>query len=155
MANIFKNIILMLILFAIIIMIIGIVFYDYIPNRIDVKESNEYVADEKTTKTLATIKDEQTEVFGTISTDDNGQIETVIHAYSLDAGDLKVYAQSNSYVSGKADPFDDISETPNSSVGGTTSNNSSGNTQNGNSNKNNTNNSNNTDGTIFNSTSSK
>lgn len=158
MANIFKNIILILILSAAIIMMIGIVFYDYIPNGVEVKDPNEYIADETTTKTLATIKEEKTELFGITSNGDNGNIETVIHAYSLDAGDLSVYKQSNSYVSGKADPFDDIPG--NSNSGNTTapnnssSNNSVANNSNGNNSSNNTVKQDN-DGTIFNSTSSK
>lgn len=162
MASIIKNITLMLVLSAVIIMMIGIVFYDYIPNRVEVKDANEYETQESTTKVLAAIKDEEQNLFGTTKVDSDGNIDTVIHAYSLDAGDLRVYEQSNSYESGKADPFDDIAS---DSTGNSGANNSGGTTNSGNAVGGITNNNSNGtvsntttekgDGTLFNSTTSK
>lgn len=161
MAKIFKNIMLMLGLFTVILMMIGILFYEYIPNGIEVKEPIEYVADEKVTKTLATIKDEEKELFGTTS--GSNKEEKIIHAYSLDAGDLAVYEQADSYISGKSDPFSAI--TTQSTVGGenntNTNNSSNGNTSNTvNNNTNNKNNNTNNltevkDNTLLNSGTSK
>ena len=165
MVSIIKNITLMLVLSAVIIMMLGIVFYDYIPNRAEVKESNEYETEESTTKLLATIKDEEQNLFGSTKVDSDGNIDTVIHAYSLDAGDLRVYAQANSYESGKADPFADISADASGNSGSNTSTGNTGNgvagTTNNNSNNNTSNNNtsntttNKGDGTLFNSTTSK
>lgn len=145
MAKVFKNIILILGLFAVVLIMIGILFYEFVPNGIDVKDPNEYVADEKVTKTLAAIKDEEDELFGTSSSSDSNT-QTVIHAYSLDAGDLAVYEQSDSYVSGKSDPFSalpqELKEDEANSTGGTTSNNNSSDVSNNNSNNNNNSNTN-------------
>lgn len=158
MAKIFKNIILIILLSAVIIMMIGILFYDYIPNGAEVKEVNKYVTEERTTKTLASIKQDEEVLFEQLygSTSNSGDTtdveepQVIIHSYSLDAGDLKVFEQSKSYESGKANPFADLIEETeseeggdDSSVGGTTTGNSNGSyTQV-------------TDNTIFNSTNSK
>lgn len=106
MGKIFKNIILMLLLFTIIILMIGILFYDYLPTRVEIQEANEYEPDQKVIKLLATIKKEKEELFGITS--DSPKEEVVIQAYNLDAHDLAVYEQADSYVSGKVNPFADL-----------------------------------------------
>lgn len=143
MVKIFKNIILMLMLFAVILMMIGIVFYDYLPTRTEIKEPNEYKAEEKVIKTLATIEKEEKEIFGVKEDSDGTSVGTIIQSYSLDAEDLAVYQQSHSYVSGKTNPFEDLPEIVEPGAEGTTgSNNNSGTSSNNNSNNNNNNNSN-------------
>ena len=133
MGKIFKNIILMLLLFAVIIMMIGILFYDYLQTRVEVSKPNKYKEDNKVTTTLATIKKEEKEVFN------NKEIGStpgaVLQAYSLDAYDLAVYEQAGMYDSGKSNPFADLPElTPEggSSTTGNTGN--SGNSSTGNTN---------------------
>ena len=139
MGKIFKNIILMLLLFAVIIMMIGILFYDYLPTRVEVSKPNEYEEDSKVTKTLATIEKEKKEVFNNKETG-NSTSGTVIQAYSLDAHDLSVYEQAGMYDSGKVNPFADLSSGNSNNSGNANSGNAnSGNSNSGNSNSGNSN----------------
>lgn len=132
MGKIFKNIILMLLLFAVIIMMIGILFYDYLPTRVEVSKPNEYEEDSKVTKTLATIEKEKKEVFNN-KDDGNSTSGVVIQAYSLDAHDLSMYEQAGMYDSGKSNPFADLSsENTNNSGNANSGNTNSGSTNSGN-----------------------
>lgn len=126
MGKIIKNILLMLFLFAIILMAIGVLFYEYLPTRVEVKKANKYEPNKKITTALATIKEEEKELFGSKPSTGGSGLGVVIQAYSLDAGDLAVYEQADLYVSGRSDPFAPISSgsgsitTPGGSSTGTT-----------------------------------
>ena len=143
------NTLISLLLSAIVVIMIGIYFYEYIPSNVKIAEPNEYITPASTTQLLATIKEEKEELFGQDSSASDGLQSAIIHSYRLDEGDLRVYQQSNTYEKGKADPFADIVDTPSGSGGGTSTGDGSGNG-----------NSVNTlkpigDGTILNSTTSK
>ncbi len=96
--TILKEIIIILLLCIAILLVLGIIFYDYnplnkiVPNKIAYSTPNE-------------IKDEiqQNEVKDVLE----GGVNIV---YSIDSSDLNIYKKSNSYVSGKANPFASIAE---------------------------------------------
>ncbi len=132
MKNVLKNIILIIALAAVIIMIIAILLYDFIPSSSTVTEPNIYAADTKTTKVLSEIADDS----GSLGTSDKNSSDTssgiVLQSYSITETDLALYAASNSYEKGKADPFADVttsddSNSGNSSTSGSTTNSNSGN----------------------------
>lgn len=143
MEDLIKNIILLIILSCLIILMVGIVFYEYIPTRVKVSNPSKYEAEEVTTSTLASIKTEKENLFG--NDDSDGTQSTIIHSYTLDEGDLKVYQQSSTYDPGRVDPFEDIegTATGNGDTGNSnTNNNSNSNNNNDNSNSNNNSNTN-------------
>lgn len=143
------NTIITLLLSAIVIIMLGIYFYEYIPSNIQIAKPNEYITETSTTQLLATIKEEKETLFGQDSSSSDGLQSAIIHSYRLDEGDLRVYQQSNTYEKGKADPFADIVETPSGSGTSTGNGNNTGNSVNTNTLKPVG------DGTILNSTTSK
>lgn len=143
------NTIITLLLSAIVIIMLGIYFYEYIPSNIQIAKPNEYITETSTTQLLATIKEENETLFGQDSSSSDGLQSAIIHSYRLDEGDLRVYQQSNTYEKGKADPFADIVETPSGSGTSTGNGNNTGNSVNTNTLKPVG------DGTILNSTTSK
>lgn len=107
--SIIKEIIIMLLLCVAILLILGVLFYDYIP-------SNKVVPGKIAYSTPENIQEEVN--------------EEVIEAnktkitYEVTDADLNIYKQSNSYVPGKRDPFSmESTQTTGNSTGGTTSNN--------------------------------
>ena len=105
--SIIKEIIIMLLLCVAILLILGVLFYDYIP-------SNKVVPGKIAYSTPENIQEEVN--------------EEVIEAnktkitYEVTDADLNIYKQSNSYVPGKRDPFS-MESTQANSTGGTTNNN--------------------------------
>jgi len=107
--SIIKEIIIMLLLCVAILLILGVLFYDYIP-------SNKVVTGKIAYSTPENIQEEVN--------------EEVIEAnktkitYEVTDADLNIYKQSNSYVPGKRDPFSmESTQTTGNSTGSTTSNN--------------------------------
>lgn len=107
--SIIKEIIIMLLLCVAILLILGVLFYDYIP-------SNKVVPGKIAYSTPENIQEEVN--------------EEVIEAnktkitYEVTDADLNIYKQSNSYVPGKRDPFSmESTQTTGNSTGGTTNNN--------------------------------
>lgn len=107
--SIIKEIIIMLLLCVAILLILGVLFYDYIP-------SNKVVPGKIAYSTPENIQEEVN--------------EEVIEAnktkitYEVTEADLNIYKQSNSYVPGKRDPFSmESTQTTGNSTGGTTNNN--------------------------------
>ena len=110
--SIIKETFIMILLFIAILLILGILFYDYIPaNRVvPVKEAYE------------TPENVKTEINEQIT-----EIEKTIISYEVTESDLKVYKQNDSYKPGKQDPF---SEAVIRTEGNTTDNtNSTGNSK--------------------------
>ena len=107
--SIIKEIIIMLLLCVAILLILGVLFYDYIP-------SNKVVPSKIAYSTPENIQEEIN--------------EEVIEAnktkitYEVTDADLNIYKQSNSYVPGKRDPFS-VEETQptENATGGTSTNN--------------------------------
>lgn len=106
--SIIKEIIIMLLLCVAILLILGVLFYDYIP-------SNKVVPGKIAYSTPENIQEEVN--------------EEVIEAnktkitYEVTDADLNIYKQSNSYVPGKRDPFSMESTQANGNSTGSTTNN--------------------------------
>lgn len=89
--NIIKEIIIMLLLCLAIILVLGVLLYEYVP-------SNKIIPDEVSYTTPENIKEE-------LSKSDGVDDEQVILTYSIDATDLNNYERINTYVAGKPNPF--------------------------------------------------
>ena len=107
--SIIKEIIIMLLLCVAILLILGVLFYDYIP-------SNKVVPGKIAYSTPENIQEEVNEEVREAN-------KTKI-TYEVTDADLNIYKQSNSYVPGKRDPFSmESTQTTGNSTGGTTNNN--------------------------------
>ena len=89
--NIIKEIIIMLLLCLAIILVLGVLLYEYVP-------SNKIIPDEVSYTTPENIKEE-------LSKSEAVDDEHVILTYSIDATDLNNYERINTYVAGKPNPF--------------------------------------------------
>ena len=127
--KVIKEIIIMLLLVLAIILILGVLLYEYVP-------SNKIIPDEVAYTTPKAVQEE-------LSKSENVDNDEVILTYSVDSTDLDNYERINTYVPGKPNPFSPYNET--STSGGDT-------TQNGSSNS--STNSGNSSGTTNNTTSS-
>ena len=116
--KVIKDIIIMLLLCLAIILILGVLLYEYVP-------SNKIIPEEVSYTTPEEVKEE-------LSKGENVGDEQVILTYSIDATDLNNYERINSYVPGKTNPF---SSYDTSSTSGE-ENNSNGSTSGSNSNAN-------------------
>ena len=123
--TIIKEIIITLLLILATILVLMVIFYNYIPNKKIVPKTISYTTPAEVKQEIATSNDaEQTEV---------------VMTYEINSGDLNNYKRTQDYVAGRKNPFSSINSNTNIS-GENTNANSSGN-QNGDTN--NTNNSNN------------
>lgn len=129
--NIIKEIIIMLLLCLAIILILGVILYEYVP-------SNKILPEEVSYVTPQNIKEE-------LKNSDSIEEDKVILTYEIDESDLTNYQKIKDYKPGKVNPFSTYEEkteenqsqngqnTTNNNSGSTNSNNSSstgGNTQN-------------------------
>ena len=89
--NVIKEIIIMLLLCLAIILVLGVLLYEYVP-------SNKIIPDEVAYATPENVKEE-------LSKSDGVDDEQVILTYSIDATDLNNYERINTYVAGKPNPF--------------------------------------------------
>lgn len=117
--SIIKETIIMLLLCIAIILILGILFYDYIP-------SNKVIPTKEAYTTPENVKEEIDEEIT--------QINNTEEVYKVTAEDLNIYRQSDSYIPGKDNPFALVNiqssnavtndtqtgDTPNTSSGGNT-----------------------------------
>lgn len=135
--SVFKEIIIILLLIATIILLLGILFYDYIPSSKTLPSKvQEYVLAE----------DVKTELE---QDSENIDTEEVIKTYQLDATDLQHYEKTKEYNKGKVNPFAQYSNSATNTTGNNT------NTKNSSSNSNNNSNSsenNENSGTFLNTT---
>lgn len=95
--SIIKEIIIMLLLCLAIILILGVLLYEYVP-------SNKIIPEEVAYTTPEDVKQE-------ISKGEGVDDEQVIMTYSVDSTDLKNYERINTYVAGKPNPFSSYQET--------------------------------------------
>ncbi len=129
--NIIKEIIIMLLLCLAIILILGVILYEYVP-------SNKILPEEVSYVTPQNIKEE-------LNSSNSVEEDKVILTYEIDESDLANYQRIKDYKPGKVNPFSTYEEkteenqsqngqnTTNNNSGSTNSNNSSstgGNTQN-------------------------
>lgn len=91
MKNVIKEIAIMLLLLAAIILGLGVLFYDYIPSSKVVPTALEY-------KTPNNIKEELSETV-------TNNTEEVLITYQVDSKDLKVYEKTKDYNAGNPNPF--------------------------------------------------
>ena len=126
--KVIKEIIIMLLLCLAIILILGVLLYEYVP-------SNKIIPDEVSYTTPQDIKEE-------LSKGEGVEDDQVILTYSKDATDLNNYERINTYVPGKTNPFSSYDTSSSSGEGnnqnnGSTGNDTSSNNSNGTSNTNN------------------
>ncbi len=118
--KVIKEIIIMLLLCLAIILILGVLLYEYVP-------SNKIVPDEVSYTTPASVQEE-------LSKSEDVENDEVILTYSVDSTDLDNYERINTYVPGKPNPFSPYTETttsgedttPNGSSTGASGNTNSG-----------------------------
>lgn len=119
--SILKEIMIILLLIIAILLILGILFYDYRPTAKIPSKVAEY--------SLPTeMKEELNETMEAVKT------QNIIQTYRIDGSDLKRYERTDQYNAGRVNPFDKISseETSGDNNGGSNSNSStSNNTQGG------------------------
>ena len=89
--KIIKEFIIMLLLCLAIILILGVLLYEYVP-------SNKIIPEEVSYTTPQNIQEE-------LSKSEDVENDQVILTYSIDATDLNNYERINSYVPGKTNPF--------------------------------------------------
>lgn len=109
--KVIKEIIIMLLLCLAIILVLGVLLYEYVP-------SNKIVPDEVSYTTPEEVKEE-------ISKGENVDDEQVILTYSIDATDLNNYERINTYVPGKPNPFSSYDTTTSTGEGENQNNSSS------------------------------
>lgn len=119
--KIIKEIILILLLCLAIILVLGLLLYEYVPTGKIIPEQVSYT-------TPSEIKEE-------INKGENVEDEQVILTYSIDSTDLKNYERINTYVPGKTNPFSsyDTGSTQNPSNGNGNQNSSNSGNNNSNS----------------------
>ena len=107
--KVIKEIIIMLLLCLAIILVLGVLLYEYVP-------SNKIVPDEVSYTTPEEVQEE-------ISKGEN--LEQPIQTYSIDATELDNYERINTYVPGKPNPFSSYDTTTTTGEGETQNNSSS------------------------------
>ena len=114
--NFQKEILIFMALLIIIMLIIAVALYDFIPSTVSIPETISYSSDSETTS----IKQEIAYTNAGDSTADesangteksNEDIITSLKSYSINASDLTVYGQKNLYNSGNSNPFDYAEDT--------------------------------------------
>ena len=123
--NVIKEMIIILLLCLAIILVLGLLLYEYVPTGKIIPEEVSYT-------TPSEIKEE-------VNKGENVEDEQVILTYSVDSTDLRNYERINTYVPGKTNPF---SSYDTSSTQGNNTTNGSQNSGNGNSNNTNSGNNN-------------
>lgn len=119
MKSISKELFIMALLLMIVVFMIGMVFYKYMPNNKTVPEPTTYTTDTSTAAVLQEIS-----ASAGYSYDDETEVEDVIKSYSIGQKELSTAASKQTYVSGKTDPFaeykepdpNDVNTTGNTSV---------------------------------------
>jgi hypothetical protein len=112
--NVLREIIILLLLTLAIILLLGVLLYEYVPMNKVIPETVTYTATDETRKAI----EEQ-------SAQDDG---TVVLSYEVTSTDLKNYKKVNDYKAGRKNPFSTVNTGSTSSTGtnnGNTENNSS------------------------------
>ena len=136
--SVIKEIFIILLLSTAILLILGILFYDYIPINRVVPEKEAYITPDE-------VKEEIDE---TITEADKKEI-----TYEITDSDLNIYKQSGHYIEGKENPFEldnDNSVTTDNNTSGNSSNNSQSNNNQNQSSNDQTNTKENSTSTFFN-----
>lgn len=159
MKNVLKNIILIVALAAVIVIVIAIILYDFIPSGKTVAEPNIYSADTETTKVLSEIAESSDSLNSSTNGNTGGaQSNVVLKSYSITETDLALFEATGEYEPGRADPFaagTSSNGSENTSTGDTNGGTTGGSSTNANSGSSSSSGTTESDGTLFNSTSSK
>lgn len=105
--NIIKELIIFLLLVLAIILILGVLLYEYVPTNKIIPEKVSYTTPEN-------IKSE-------LQTDESVDNTEVVVTYQIDSTDLSNYKKINEYVPGKKNPFASIKQDNTTTDGNTTS----------------------------------
>lgn len=119
MKSISKELFIMALLLMIVVFMIGMVFYKYMPNNKTVPEPVTYTADSSTTAVLQEIAESNGY---SSSSDEEYEVEDVIKSYSIGTKELTTAASKQTFVSGKTDPFAEYTGDSNTVAGNTTGN---------------------------------
>ena len=113
--TILKEVIIFLLLLIVIALVLGVLFYDYIPNNKIVPTA---------LKPYELSEEVQEELNETMSRSS----ENIVKTYYIDSSDLSVYASTKDYNKGKVNPFEDYTsqQTTNSTVTNNNKNTTSG-----------------------------
>lgn len=115
MKTLSKELFLMALLLMIVVFMVGMVFYEYMPNNKTVPEPITYTADSSTTAVLQEIATVTSQ-----TTTGGSEVESVIKSYSIGTKELTTAASKQVYTSGKTDPFAVYKETVTNTVDGNT-----------------------------------
>lgn len=97
--KIVKELIILLLISIAILLILGIVLYDYIPNNKIIPEVQEYQKSAEIQEALTNAKTEES--------------TKVVLTYEITDSDLNMYTKTNQYVAGKTNPFEEYTEETN------------------------------------------
>ena len=107
--NAIKEIVRILLLIMIIILTLGIIIYEYVPNNKKVpKKLEEYTLEEE-------IKNE-------INTNESLETEKIVKTYKIEGADLQVYEYEKNYEKGKVNPFSVLNTETENTTSNTVSN---------------------------------
>jgi hypothetical protein len=122
MKSLSKELFIMALLLMIVVFMVGIIFYEYMPNNKTVPEPISYSTEASTTAVLQEIAATSTSSTGSSS---STETQSVIKSYSIGAKELTTAESKQSYTSGKTDPFAEYVETTTNTTtdGNTTSTN--------------------------------
>ena len=113
MKSISKEIFIIALLLMIVVFMIGMVFYKFMPNNKTVPEPISYSTDSATLEVLQEISASNA-LENSNESDDEGdinEVEDIIKSYSIGEKELDSAATSQTYVSGKTDPFAEYTAT--------------------------------------------
>lgn len=104
--KIIKELIILLLISLAILLILGIVLYDYLPNNKVIPEVEEYQKSAEMQEALTSAKAEES--------------TKVVLTYEITNSDLNMYEKTKEYVAGKSNPFEEYTEETNESTNGNT-----------------------------------
>lgn len=128
MKSLSKELFIMALLIMIVVFMVGIIFYEYMPNNKTVPEPITYSTSSTTTAVLQEIASSASDT----SSSDSMETQSIIKSYSIGTKELSTAASKQSYTSGKTDPFAEYTGTSNTTNGNTTGTNTTTNTTQGN-----------------------
>lgn len=116
--TVIKEIFIFLLLLLVIALVLGIMFYDYIPNNKTVPTA---------LKPYELTTEEQEELDETMTSSS----ENIVKTYYIDSSDLSAYASTKNYNKGKVNPFEDYTQESTTNTTGNTNTNANTNTNTG------------------------
>ena len=99
MGNAAKEIVFGILFLVVVVLIIGILFYEFIPSQM-IPEASVYNQTNATTKLLQTINEE-------VQQEESDDEKEVLKSYNITSDDLAIYSNQQDFVKGKNHPFFD------------------------------------------------